>query len=89
MNKLEDIKEKLWPTKTFVDTGDTLKEGFDAAIALGLPVKFTNWRDEQCVFHHGQWFLSGMSLPIHNDGVIATDNIKLYQYWIEKIYEPE
>lgn len=69
--------------------------GFDAAISLDLPVKFTNWKDAliralnrkrhlQIVIEKDQMFF----IPRKTSG-IGLANSTLYKHWIDNIYKPE
>ena len=70
------------------------QQGFDAAIALDLPVKFAEWMTER-IFHHDilmddQVWRHGniwTRLPVSKDAWVTP--IELYQYWIDNIYKPE
>ena len=54
-------------------------KGFDAAIALDLPVKFDEWKAEECSLKN---FVTGT--PWFYDGKHWSSK-ELYQYWIENI----
>lgn len=95
MNKLEEQKGKefvklkhsgeKWDKLSLGDGCDWWEEGFDAAIALDLPVKFFNWY--QSINKMG-----------HLDRIKAVTILNLphyptpedfYKYWIDNIYKPE
>lgn len=85
MNKLEEyrdkkVKERWGGNLTWnLDDSDLEREygaGFDAAIALDLPVKFAEW------YHEYELGLTELSLDF-------TTLKELYNHWIENIYKPE
>lgn len=68
-------------------------EGFDAALALDLPVKFAEWFFSNCkeYFRGGTYSLSyPQSFYTEELDVRSTyTKEELYQYWIKNIYKPE
>jgi len=89
MNKLEQYREqeadKEYPSmgedSNYCDTGllqnDSFKSGFDAAIALELPVKFANWKNE-------------VAQQLEYHPLLQYDtNEKLFQYWLNNVYKFE
>lgn len=96
MNKLEEYKKakaleaaalpEEGPDELDYTARKAFTEGFDAAIALDLPVKFLKWyrnvfMTELMTDEQEQIFLKiGMLKP-------STDD--LYKFWIENIYKPE
>ena len=63
------------------------KKGFDAAIALDLPVMFTKWKD---------WVTNTASHEANSEMLKIVKMIggkpgaeELYKYWIENVYIPE
>lgn len=94
MNKLEEYRENQSLNEDYNSGRDVVfKRGFDAAIALDLPVKFAEWHQElECCTEHPEnmpelWdenptlegFTSHSLKPME----------ELYQYWINNIYKPE
>lgn len=92
MNKLEEYREKFSQEKAQSGTPFSteiskrryfVQEGFDAAIALDLPIKFAEWKNtlkwEKEGFHY-------LDLP---EGIILNEVSDLYKYWIDNIYKPE
>jgi len=57
--------------------------GFDAAIALELPVKFARWKDNFTTD-----IGSGIMLD-ETDVIIANNTEELYQYWLNNVYKFE
>jgi hypothetical protein len=84
MNKFEEYKEKLLSQSREMNADDAIEigiqVGFDAVIALDLPVKFKLWT-------RTPEFMDWLYLQSVQDDEQVT---KLaYQYWIENIYKPE
>lgn len=96
MNKLEEYK-----INSAVDCAIRVKniahragvlvgydEGFDTAIALDLPVKFSNWKDKYTEKMGGYYYKS----RLFDSGLERNKeytNETLYQYWIDNIYKSE
>lgn len=76
-----DFSQKdLWTNRR-----DNYVSGFDAAIALDLPVKFAEWKDEN-------WHKHEVKLEVLDKTHVFDRNVsmkQLYQYWIDNIYKPE
>lgn len=97
MNKLEEYKnnESTEFGKTTFDSGSLpgtgsdfqycFDRGFDAAIALDLPVKFHEWVRISVKKGDVKDNNNGSYL-INNHYYISEE---LYQYWIDNIFEPE
>lgn len=90
-NKLDEYRDRL-DKQTVYDKG--FVQGFDAAIALNLPVKFNRWVNSSL------WTLINEEDDIWEQRVVSTKvamgveiEIKtgqeLYKYWIDHIYKPE
>lgn len=96
MNELEKYKKSLMiPNDIFKDTLEEQQDiginyGFDAAIALDLPIKFTDWmavngikvdgkKDEQITW------MKYVGSTHTNQGTTK----ELYKYWIDNIYKFE
>ena len=83
-NSLSSMAEAAWMPQGF-------EEGFDAAIALDLPLKFTRWKD--------MWYLQlpngrfWFNIPENkNKGVKDLETFsyeELYQYWIDNVLKIE
>lgn len=100
MNKLEEYRDEMVlsysvpedDTDLYYSDGyeDGHKAGFDAAIALDLPVKFHIWTQEQeepalaYLSDDDEW---SVDLPHLERKLVSTK--ELYQYWIEHVYEPD
>lgn len=105
MNKLEEKKHEL--SKDYIDNLQPAQEepktpndwsvqdyekGFDAAIALNLPVKYARWKDS--IF---RGFISSRNQPkqwtkmqeLFNKIGNPYSEKSLYKYWIDNIYKPE
>lgn len=89
MNKLEEYK-----INSAVDCAIRVKniahragvlvgydEGFDAAIALDLPVKFSNWKDSK-----DQSWKEWARQAVLDDRYSVK---AAYEYWRDNIYKPE
>lgn len=61
----------------------TYKKAWDAAIALELPVKFTEWRDIYCMQYGGKWFFT------KGTKYCFKTNTELYLYWKENFLKIE
>lgn len=63
---------------------EILIEGFDAAIALELPILFADWKDKYAYQKStpGAWFI------INNPDLFFHDNSSLYKFWETNIYTP-
>lgn len=85
MNKLEEYKKNQNAAEGNYHSNPELMvrtaydKGFDAAIALDLPVKFAIWQSLQRDENTGL-----LKLPYLSMGWKI-----LYQYWINNIYKPE
>jgi len=91
MNKLEKYKENRFSSITYgISNRDVLKEiklrdeagkeGFDAAIALNLPIKFATFMRHECVISSDEGIF-------YKGEIWSAEN--LYKYWIDNIYKPE
>jgi len=85
-NQLEQYRErnakKAFPrSSTVMQVG--YKEGFDAAIALELPVRFNSWANNE------QGLSEAAQKAISNENNSISNNKELYQYWITNVYKPE
>lgn len=87
MNKLEELRDKI---NIFTgNIGDIFEVGFDAAIALDLPVKFAEWIDEKCYTQLGQdiyWYEMNDKYEVNK---VFENSQELYQYWIDNIFKIE
>jgi len=75
----DDIRQcDLWDNRNF-----NFIEGFDAAMALELPIHFHNW----CVKADDDY----KDLVKSFDGKIPEKHLapELYKYWIDNVYKPE
>jgi hypothetical protein len=97
MNKLEEYRDKRVTESTqFIPTAQDdrelinernfYKSGFDAAIALDLPVKFAEWIKKEAWYGNINLNASE-SIWVRNKGFMSPK--ELYKYWIENIYKPE
>jgi len=89
MNELETYREIL-VGKSWDDNHNTeqmaLRQGFDAAVALDLPVKFHSWaKDYPFGYknHALNWHIQEQT------GSQYPTDTQLYQYWIDNIYKLE
>jgi len=88
MNKLEEYRDQL-ANKLKHDTHvDIYMDGFNAAIALDLPVKFSEWRSKTFsntthVTHPQFW------TAIDNHSWKFMDHDDSFKYWIEHVYDPK
>lgn len=104
MNKLE--KYKLEKAKAQAqDGGDTVGEseeaycrGFDAALALDLPVKFNKWYIDEYLPAVVFGEATGISKEVASLFRKWKDDLKFlqnerdllaYKYWIDNVYKPE
>ena len=91
MNKLENIKNKA-SIIGFDYENKAFRKGFDAVIALDLPVKFLKWKRSN-VFEDS---IKGPSNPrkpyiinkYDGKGASYFNEEELYQYWITYIWKP-
>jgi hypothetical protein len=90
-NKLEEYKEAF--SENFEDrssvqynTGrrDGRKEGFDAALALNLPILYKKWYVGEILKCQESISYSDKVKPY-----AGLDDKELYQYWRDNIYKPE
>lgn len=91
MNKLEEYRdskaehyEEVWEeggARPEIYQG--YSDGFDAAIALELPIKFHRWM----VGFNYKKIVELRKVKGYEDIELTNEN--LYQYWIENIYKPE
>lgn len=97
MNKLEEYKQKLLSDSRKHNADDAVESGmetgFDAAIALDLPVKFAQWKTNFVVSLTGERFLPNLEKVVPTSGWIQEQPKRysweeLYKYWIENIYKP-
>ncbi len=90
MNKVEKFMnkdaKKAFPGSSTV-CQPAYKEGFIAAIALDLPVKFAEWKDLSLESFELRR-LADFTYQIDGEDATLT-NKELYQYWIENIYTHE
>src|SRR5690348_860670 len=66
------------------DKEEGFVNGFDAAIALDLPVKFAEWLDSSTAFIHSPMrrvLSSNFSVELQTDK-------EAYEYWINNVYKP-
>ena len=88
MNKLEEYRDNLLEqdVPVFDHEGhygnNMIKKGFDAAIALDLPVKFAEWFETK----EPSWKDWRREHYLLSDSELRQ---RAYQYWIENIYKPE
>jgi hypothetical protein len=90
MNELEKYAQSLLiETAPFDHEGNyannMIKRGFDAAIALDLPVKFDKWVREGGDFGLGILYYSPDLYKFRN-AFLSTK--ELYQYWLDNVYKP-
>lgn len=94
MNKLKKLKNKLAKkTHPITDEStfngilqDGFKDGFDAVIALDLPVKFAEWKvDHPFNMKNRALWLDIIKKVGHN----TPSTSELYQYWIDNIFKPK
>lgn len=80
MNKLEEYRNRKSLESFILARELNFQAGFDAAIALDLPVKFHMWTE---TVDYNKWlFLQS----VHDETLLC----KLaYKYWIDNIYKPE
>lgn len=94
MNRLEEYKENR--AREYAPEGETMKEviqnkgythrqegfhkGFDAAIALELPVKFGIWANS-LVYINGKYQ--------NSSAIEFIDMSSAFKYWIDNIFKPE
>ena len=83
--KREAILEDLWLNENLGPS--IVSRGFDAAIALDLPVKFAEWKDLSLESFELRR-LADFTYQIDGEDATLT-NKELYQYWIENIYTHE
>jgi len=85
MNKLEEYKKTLKISNA--SHGFGVSEGFDAAIALDLPVKFAEWANKNrwYSFEQGVW---KQTAEHGSAGKTPTKTSKeLYQYWLDNVFK--
>jgi hypothetical protein len=100
MNKLEEYKEDLATKrgKSYYKLlnnmligesalASAFEKGFDAAIALDLPVKFMEWSADLISTRKDRHILHLLPEVSKQDRWYTEK--ELYQYWIENIYKPE
>lgn len=94
MNKLEKYKEeflkKAWLEKTYGPTSTSY--GFDAAIALDLPIKFAKWLRSNISLTDGEsysksWIVIGLNISCKEENFPTEE--ELYLYWLNNVYKPE
>jgi hypothetical protein len=76
--------------KDGVETG--FIKGFDAAIALNLPVKFAEWQINEGITYYnpdGKIEFPNSYFRKDNHSMDIETPQELYQYWIENIYKSE
>lgn len=64
------------------------REGFDAAIALDLPIKFAEWKDVS-LQDFSLRKLTDFTYQIDGKDKIYFTNQRLYKYWVNKILKLE
>jgi len=88
MNKLEEYKKSLLiPTVLQTDSIDEsfnrgFVEGFDAAIALDLPIKFVEWKENPL----SQSIINNL---VYLEASKEPNTSTLYQYWLDNILKLE
>ena len=97
MNKLEEYRDKkskehgkFAMSDVFEDIPLTeyhkessFEDGFNAAIALDLPVKFSEWKDKN-------WKKFDVKLEVLKKIHVFDRNVttkELYQYWLENVFK--
>lgn len=80
MNRIDRIRTAL--TK---EAGPDAAYGFNSALALDLPLKFAEWKDEECFFNLRGWCLHDLL----ESGSPEFTNEELYDYWIQNVYGNE
>lgn len=90
MNKLEEHKwnqSEIFADKHYTHLSSNFRAGFDAAIALDLPVKFAKWINSVKYVDPEDLKvrINPELVPIEVGGKTE----ELYQYWIDNIYKPE
>lgn len=84
-DKSHELYEKLSTEELDLDEHQIFNRGFDAVIALDLPVKFTIWKEQNVEDKgRGHYWVSGEDYTPVIIGVV-----NLYKYWINNIYKPE
>lgn len=97
MNKLEEIRDKVLPLEgeesSYIDWALLKREGFDAAIALDLAVKFDLWRQKEEADEEGLISLADYDRYYVNPSIVDLPKHcttkELYQYWLENIFKIE
>lgn len=102
MNKLEEYKHNSVVTGQAPESfneqevgayceglSDGFDKGFDRAIALDLPVKFTTWTRHNSVMSSDEGIYLTDEKAILHFGYFVVNEKELYQYWIDNIYKPE
>ena len=88
MNKFKEYIDRLWDEfmkseESFgVEHDEAFEKGFNSALALDLPVKFAEWKVQECTlnnFTEKNWMFDGK----------WWSSKELYQYWIDNIYKPK
>lgn len=105
MNKLEEHRDK--EAEDYISDYDPLqgtyqyskeavkwgyKNGFDAAIALDLPIKFAEWQINEGITYYnpdGKIGFPNSYFRKDNHSMDIETPKELYQYWLENIYKPE
>lgn len=85
--KLEDYRDYLADTvgSKLTDGRKALDVGFDAAIALRLPIKFAIWKQEKCDKGgiHGYQLQRDLTEKLGH----KPDIVELYNYWLEEVFK--
>ena len=84
-NKLDEVFNKLsiaYYHRNNESKADAFMDGFDAAIALDLPVKYNNWANTHSARTLYHQF-------VKETGFFAKADKLLYKYWLDNIYNPE
>lgn len=91
MNKLEEYKLKTFPIKNGIPIYIYQHEGFDAAIALDLPVKFAEWLDtSEYVSKYYSFNRIKLEPKMNGSHIKKQEEARkeLYQYWLDNVYNP-
>lgn len=90
MNKLEKYRDKtnIWVTS---EARGGYELGFNACLALDLPVKFLAWLKEReflgdFTFWEGKIWFRGGKIKLPSAWVTEKE---LFEYWIDNIYKSE
>lgn len=99
MSKLEEYRDKKAEEESkgciTYKEGNFYRMGFDAAIALDLPVKFAEWREGYIAmllaeFDQKYYQTRDEYIPHKERAAITHQSTKkLYKYWLDNVYKPE